>query len=103
MAARLHVRYWAIAACDLDMDPSHGQAHTVRCRLVRLPPVSNTLTAGCALQEAGSLALRCLRGALAQGTDSDSAARIAAKVVARRAVSLGARDNVTALVVSLLG
>jgi hypothetical protein len=91
-----------LLACGLDMHDGHvavtcmiGQDHSCT-------PTSNTF-ACCALQEAGSLALRCLRGALAQGTDSDSAARIAAKVVARRAVSLGARDNVTALVVSLLG
>jgi hypothetical protein len=52
-------------------------------------------------QEASLLALRCLKSAHSKGADNFAAARIASKVLTKRAVELGSRDNVTVLVVDL--
>lgn len=54
-----------------------------------------------ALQEACSLAKRCLRRARQRGASRHSAARIAATVLTRAAVDRGSRDNVTVVVVDL--
>ncbi len=53
------------------------------------------------LQEACSLAKRCLRRARQRGASRHSAARIAATVLTRAAVDRGSRDNVTVVVVDL--
>jgi outer membrane receptor for monomeric catechols len=55
----------------------------------------------CAVQEACSLAKRCLRRARQRGASRHSAARIAATVLTRAAVDRGSRDNVTVVVVDL--
>jgi len=48
-----------------------------------------------------SLAKRCLRRARQRGASRQSAARIAATVLARAAVDRGSRDNVTVVVIDL--
>jgi serine/threonine protein phosphatase PrpC len=53
------------------------------------------------VQEACSLAKRCLRRARQRGASRHSAARIAATVLTRAAVDRGSRDNVTVVVVDL--
>jgi hypothetical protein len=53
------------------------------------------------LQEAATLALRCVESAQDKGAGRAAATRIAAKVLTRRAIDLGTRDNVTLVVVDL--
>ncbi len=64
---------------------------------------NSILTCRCTncLQEACSLAKRCLRRARQRGASRHSAARIAATVLTRAAVDRGSRDNVTVVVVDL--
>ena len=99
-------------ACSLTLLPA--QACTCRSaaasRTVPWLTVSSTLRAqACGsrdtpclcLQEACTLAKRCLKRARQRGASRQSAARIAATVLTRAAIDRGSRDNVTVVVVDL--
>ena len=53
------------------------------------------------LQEACSLAQRCLRRAQQRGASRHTAAKVAASVLTRAAIDQGSSDNVTVVVVDL--
>lgn len=53
------------------------------------------------MQEACSLAQRCLKRAQQRGASRQTAARVAASVLTRAAIDQGSSDNVTVVVVDL--
>ena len=62
-------------------------------------PLTSYVT--CSLQEACSLAQRCLRRAQQRGASRHTAAKVAASVLTRAAIDQGSSDNVTVVVVDL--